>query len=160
MTVTITKDRVADVLKQVKALTAQEVLVGVPAENAGRNDGDAINNAEIGYVQEFGAPERNIPARPFLLPGVEEAMPKIIDRMKAGGAKALSGDPGAASKTLNAVGLMAQNAVRAKINEGIPPPLSPRTLADRRARGRTGEKPLIDTGQLRNSVTYVVRKGR
>jgi hypothetical protein len=35
--------------------------------------------------------------------------------------------------------------------------LAERTLAARKARGRTGEKPLIDTGQLRNAVTFVVQ---
>jgi hypothetical protein len=32
------------------------------------------------------------------------------------------------------------------------------TLERRRAKGRTGTKPLIDTGQLRNAITYVLRK--
>ena len=157
MTVKVTKDNLPALLKAVKQLTSKETLIGIPAENAGRNDGSPVNNAEIGYIQEFGSPEQNIPARPFLVPGVQGALPQITARMKVGGTKALSGDMDAADKTLNAVGLIGQNAVRAKINEGIPPALSPRTLADRRARGRTGEKPLVDTGALRNSVTYVVR---
>ena len=35
--------------------------------------------------------------------------------------------------------------------------LAPVTLAQRRRRGRTGEKPLIDTAQMQRSVTHVVR---
>jgi hypothetical protein len=31
-------------------------------------------------------------------------------------------------------------------------------LRARRARGRTGDVPLVDTGELRNSITYVIRK--
>lgn len=55
-----------------RALNAQGVMVGIPAETAGRDDGP-INNAAIGYILETGAPERNLPARPFLRPGVASA---------------------------------------------------------------------------------------
>jgi hypothetical protein len=61
----------------------------------------------------------------------------------------------------NKAGLIAESSVRKKINEGPFEPLAPKTLQERKRRGRTGEKPLIDTGQLRNSVTYVIRpKGK
>ena len=87
--------------------------------------------------------------------------------------------------SLNRAGLAAQNAIRGVITEGIPPPLKPETIKNRaRARGtksmRKGEKeymkriaegatpaeaqasvgitPLVNTGQLRNSITYVVKK--
>lgn len=164
--VTMTKDDVDAILKQIRALTKQEVLIGVPDENAGRQpeEGETkepISNAEIGYVMEFGLPEKNIPARPFLEPGVREATDKLGDTLQAGAMKTLSGDKQAADVALNKAGLIAQNSVRSKINEGPFVPLSPKTLAERKRRGRTGEKPLIDTGQLRNSVTYVIRpKGK
>jgi hypothetical protein len=37
-------------------------------------------------------------------------------------------------------------------------PLAAATLAARRRKGRTGTKPLIDTGQLRRAITYVLRR--
>jgi hypothetical protein len=69
-----------------------------------------------------------------------------------------------------------QNAVRTKITDGPFAPLADSTLRARARRGRKGAvaelksraqgnapnnanaKPLIDTGQLRKSITYVVRK--
>ncbi len=54
-------------------------------------------------------------------------------------------------------GLMGQDAVRGKITSGPFVPLAPATLRARKAKGRTGEKPLIDTGQLRAAYTYVIR---
>ncbi len=164
--VTMTKDAFDDVLKQIRALTKQEVLIGVPDENAGRQPEqgekeEPISNAEIGYVMEFGLPEKNIPARPHLVPGVADAQEKLGDVLEAGAMKALAGDKQAVDTALNKAGLVGQNSVRNKITEGPFIPLSPKTLADRKRRGRTGEKPLIDTGQYRNAVTYVVRpKGK
>lgn len=161
MSLTI-KDRVPEILKAVRDLTKKEVLVGVPDENAGRQPEPGepadVSNAVIGYVMEFGDPERNIPARASLVPGVTSAIPDITKRMKSGAEQALSGSPEAAEKAMHAAGLMAQAAVQRKITDGPFVPLSPVTLAERRRRGRTGEKPLIDTGQYRRAITYVIRK--
>lgn len=169
MGVKVTKDRVAAVLAGVRALTTQQVMVGIPSKTAERTEDngtaapETVNNAAIGYIHETGDPDRNLPARPFLVPGMRTIQDEAISRMKNGGEAALdSRTPEEAkarvNRILNIVGLMAQNAVRRKITEGPFAPLSPRTLAERRARGRTGTKPLIDTGQLRNAITYVLRK--
>ncbi|GHE70035.1 hypothetical protein GCM10019059_32260 [Camelimonas fluminis] len=158
MTTTIKVDRLGEVLKRIKDLAKNQVLVGVPDSNAARRDeGEAISNAEIGYINEFGAPEANIPARQHLIPGVQEALPEVTKRLKAGAAKAMAGDKKAGDTALHAVGLAAQNAVRTKIDNGPFAALADTTIADRVARGRTGQKPLIDTGQYRNSITYVTR---
>lgn len=157
MSVKITRDKMADVVKAIQSLAQERVLVGIPAANAERRDAP-INNAGIGYVQEFGSPANNIPPRPFLIPGVEAAQKDAVKHLKRGAERALDGQVDAGEKALHSAGLIAQNSVRATINEGIPPPLKPSTLAARRRRGRTGTKPLIDTGQLRNAITYVLRK--
>lgn len=156
------------IIESVRALTRNEVLVGVPAENAGREpedgQGRTLNNAEIGYVQEFGSTIEGpggqsftIPPRPHLRPGVEDAKDKIAQALKKGAIGALKGEDGAGDKALHSAGLIGQNAVRNKITEGPFVPLAPATLGKRRAKGRTGTKPLIDTGAYRNSQTYVVR---
>lgn len=157
----ITRDRVPEVMKAIRDLTSKIVLVGVPAENADRalEDGEeGITNALIGYKNEFGDPEHNIPPRPHLIPAVTEAAPKMVERLKKAGRDALSGDKAAGDKGLHAVGMIGQNAVRAKITQGPFVPLSPVTLAKRRGKGRSGEKPLINTSQYRNAHTYVVKK--
>lgn len=148
--------------KALGALTVHRVLVGIPTEKGLRKPevGEAKeppNNAQIGYWMEFGVPESNIPARPFLNPGIANVQPQINARFEKCARDALGdGDP-SVDATLNIVGLIAQNAIRAKITDGPFIPLHPATLAARRHRGRTGEKPLIDTGQLRASITYVIR---
>ena len=159
-----TKDATKVVLDRIKALTKSEVLVGIPDANAARTDaedaekkGEPINNAGLGYVHEFGIPEKNIPARPFLFPGVSDAKDRIAKVLSNGARKVLSGDAGAGDAALTKVGLIAETSVKSRIDEGPFVPLAPVTIAQRKRRGRTGEKPLIDTAQMQRSVTHVVR---
>ncbi len=148
--------------KSLKALLSKRVLVGVPAEDADREPEQGENtapltNAEIGYLMENGVPEKNIPARPHLVPGVRGAEATIAAAFEAGAKKILDGDTDAVDVTMNKVGLIAQNAVRAKITDGPFQELAEATIENRKRRGRTGEKPLIDSGQYRSSITYVIR---
>lgn len=157
MTLTITKDTVAAVMASIKQLTGNQVLIGIPDSTAGREDGP-ISNAAIGYIQENGSPAANIPARPFLVPGVNAARDACIAALRTGAKKALDGDKSAGDAALNVAGLKAQSSVRRTLTAGDGfASLAPSTLAARRARGRTGTRPLVDSGQLRNSITYVVR---
>lgn len=154
--VKIIKDDVNNVITNIEAMMGKRVLIGIPGENAGRKDGP-ITNAALGYIHENGSPAQNIPARPFLIPGVEEAAPKAIDAMQKFAAQALT-DPAAVEKGLNAAGLIAQSAVKNRIRNSVGfAPLSKKTIAQRVANNKLGTKPLIRTGQLLNSITYVIR---
>ena len=158
MSVTVTKDNVKNVVKQINALTRKRVLVGIPAEAAAREDDKEINNAAIGYINEFGRPEANIPPRPHLVPGVADANAEITKGLKSAGAAALSGDKAKTERGLVYAGEAAVASVRAKIAAVIPPSLSKRTLDARKARGNEGETPLIDTGEYNQHITYVIRE--
>ena len=144
------------IIESVKALSENKVLVGFPDTTAGRNDGP-ITNASIAYVQNFGSPKQNIPAREFMESGLLSARDDLVDRLKIAADYAMKGNKEATIKSLHKVGLVAQAAIRNKITTGPFLPLSPITLAARRARGRKGIKPLLDTGQLRRAVNYVLR---
>lgn len=173
-------DRMAKVLEGIAALAKTRVEVGIPSSRAGRREG-GITSAALGYIHENGAPEVGIPARPFLLPGVKSVQPEISAGFKKVAEFGLDGKPAAVDRQLHRIGLLAQNAVRAKISEGIPPPLAPSTIAGRIRRVKGPKRkakiaaaaaagmpwstqggvagiftPLILTGQLRNAITYVV----
>lgn len=158
----VTKDDTAKLLASLRRITKEQVLVGIPSSTAGREPEPGepleINNATIGYLMENGSPAANIPARPHLRAGVEAAKDKIVKTYEGAAKAALKGDMAAVDKGHHAVGLIASSSVKSKITDGPFEPLSPRTLAARRARGRTGDKPLIDTGQYRQAQTYVVRE--
>lgn len=169
-----------ELVQQINRLTGKAVFVGVPSEEAGREaaaeeDHGPINNAALAYIHENGAPEANIPARPFLAAGIEENRTAIESRLKKAADEAMKGKLGNVDSAMEKVGQTAQSGVRNKINSGAFEPLADTTLRARARRGRQGAKdelkrrakgespstddakPLIDTGQLRNSITYVVR---
>lgn len=128
----IKKDFLGDVMKWIDSIAKQEVLVGVPDSTAGRKDeGELISNAEIGYIMETGSPANNVPARPHLVPGVEDALPKVAKQLEKGAAAALSGDMATLTNSLHAAGTLAVSSVRLKIRGNIPPPLAPSTVANR-----------------------------
>lgn len=176
-------DNSADILDALDYLRNTKLMVGIPATNAPRQ-GEAASNAVIGYVMENGNPEKNIPARPFLIPGIGNIKDIIQQYMKAAGQAALSGERNQVKVLFNRLGLLAVSAVRKVIdNQGFAP-LAESTLKARiaklgvRARkdlaaalasgstqmaqvaaGATDYlKILIDTGAMRNAITYVLRK--
>lgn len=180
--VTVKKGRAEDeLLKTLDALASMEVLVGFPQETTDRKDDDgpeALTNAALGYIHDNGAPEANIPARPFMIPGIKNAGPRLAAIAKSMGKQALLSSTSsrvAIEQGYHAMGLVAQASIRAVINSGIDPPLADSTLRARAARGRKGAKkelenrdkglpastalakPLIDTAQMRNAVNYVIR---
>lgn len=156
--VEIVSDKTKNIAKAIEALTRSSVYVGIPSTKTERKEGQPIGNAAIGYIQEHGAPENNLPARPFLAPGVVAVKETLANIFRKAGKNAIEGNLADVERGLEAAGLVAQVSAKKFITEGIPPPLKEGTLAARRARGRTGTTPLIDTGQLLNSITYVVRK--
>ncbi len=158
MTVKILKDDVAKVLASIQELASKQVLAGIPASKAQRDDGSPLNNAQIGYLQNYGSPVNNIPPREFMESGIALAQESIEAHLKNAAKAAVNVNPEKVDIELNATGLVAQAGLRARINSGDFQELSKSTLAARRRRGRTGIKPLIDKGELRNSLTYVIRK--
>ena len=76
MTVTVTRDIAGKVLANIRAVPQKKLLVGIPAEENAR--GGEIGNASLGFIHEYGSPARNIPARPFLIPGVQDAEPQAV----------------------------------------------------------------------------------
>jgi hypothetical protein len=127
------------------------VLVGFLGPTAERGDGP-LNNPTLAYIHEHGSPAANIPARPFLGPGVERAVPQLSSLLTAGARRALAGDPGAANQALQRVGVVAVGEVQSYMSSGDFAPLQPETI-----RRKGSSRPLIDTGQLRQAVTYSVR---
>lgn len=154
-----------------KLLEDEQVLVGVPAEKAPRTSAEAkakgmeINNAALAYIHNYGSPANNIPARPFLEPGIENAKDSISTQMQKAGDAAMAGKRDAVHNNLEAVGLMASTSVKMKIRTGPFAPLGAATIRARERRaghalGPGDIRPLIDTGQMLNSITYVIRKKR
>ena len=155
----MTVNTVPQLMAALDALENREVLVGVPEDKDARNDGE-MTNAQIAAINNFGSPAQNIPAREFMESGVNDVRDRVERGLVKAGGAALDGNMDALDRGLEAVGLIAATSIKKRISTGPFAPLAPSTLAARRSRGRSGTKPLQDTGALRNSISYVVRKRR
>jgi len=153
---TVRSDSAKSILDALKTLANKDVLVGIPESKDERDDGD-IGNAAIGYINENGSPAQNIPPRPHLKPGVRSVEQDFMPHLKTAARKALEGDAEGAVTSLDRAGTVAANGVKRYITITGFTPLADATIANRLRRGRTGNKPLIDTGEYRRSITHVVR---
>lgn len=166
--VIVRKDALKDSVRALQALTRRRVLVGIPQDGTERTDGAPINNAQIGYINEFGFPAQNIPARPHLVPGIRKAAPTIIRLMKeAANITMTAGSRGLSpsqrdreiDKALTKVGLVCVASVQEIIKDGLSPALSPVTIMRRQTRKvapRFGTKPLLDTAQYWQHINFVL----
>lgn len=152
----IRADNAQSILDALKALTNRDVLVGIPESKDARDEGE-FGNAGIGYINESGSPALNIPPRPHLKPGVKSVEQDFMPHLKAAAQKALEGNAEGAMTSLDRAGTIAANGVKRYITITGFKPLADTTIASRLRRGRTGNKPLIDTGEYRRSITHVVR---
>ncbi len=153
-------DTVPKLLEAMLALEHREVLVGIPEQKTDRKPEKGqkrqpITNAEIAYIQNYGSPARNIDARPFMEPGIKDAQPQIENALQGSAQAALDGNRAGVEDGFDKAGLVAVSGVRNRIRTGDFKSLSSKTVAARKRRGRTGTKPLQDTGQMRNAITYV-----
>jgi hypothetical protein len=163
----------AELIANLRELARYKLLLGVPEEKTERED-DAgapshATNALIGFVAENGLPARNIPARPWLGPGIKAGQEQGLKVLKATATKALDGKAGEVEQGFNAAGIVFVNAVQARIRSNIQPPLAASTIKNRRRRSKGSNYrrkattaadvvALVDTGQFLRSVTYVLRK--
>lgn len=146
--------------KAIAALVTKDVLVGVPEATRSRQRADQPNNAMLAYIHDNGSPQANIPQREFLRPGIKNAQPQLVERLGQTARKVLDGNLQDVEKGLVGAGLIAQKSVRRKITTGPFAPLKPATIRarSRKHKGRKSTKvtPLIDTGQLRQAINFVV----
>ncbi|WP_426578567.1 hypothetical protein ACP179_20370 [Xenorhabdus stockiae] len=163
MSVKITQDNAAAVLAALKRLTKTEVLVGIPASTNHRDEGEQLNNAEIGYLQSTGGTVRlggktvTLPPRPFLELGIEDTKPITTEHLKAAAEYGIAGKFEAAHRELKQAGQVAARGAGKIIRDGDRlHPLSEYTKERRIDKGQD-IKPLYDTGSLLDSITYVVR---
>ena len=128
--------------------------VGVLAEKGGSvtQQGSDLTLVELAAVHEFGSPAANIPERSFLRSTFRERSAKALASMVAKITKAILANKVTVKQGVNMLGAWGATEVKNTITQTeIPPPLKPATIA---AKG--SKRPLVDTGQLLNSITWVV----
>lgn len=119
---------------------AREVRVGF-LEGATYPDGTTV--AQVAAIQNFGAPEANIPPRPFFDNMIVAKSPDWAERF----ARVLKLSDYDSDRALSRMGDGIATQLRQSIVATNEPPLAPATIA------RKGfDKPLVDTGHMLASV--------
>lgn len=114
-------------------------------ENSTYPDGTSV--PMVAAIQEFGAPARKIPPRPYFRSMIADKSPGWGDAIAA----VLEANDYDATRTMEQVGAGIKGQLQQSIVDTNAPALSPATVAR-----KGSEKPLVDTGQMLNSVDYKV----
>jgi hypothetical protein len=151
MTAKIIKDFDGKFLDRLKAaLTGKRervVNVGFPAS---AKELDGTSTAFIAAVHEFGS--EHVPERSFMRTSLEANRNKRKALNEQNLKKVLNGGI-TIDAALGQLGLMASSDIKEQIKNGSFAPLKEATI-----KRKGSSKPLIDTGQMRQSVTYELEK--
>lgn len=161
MAAKVTDTGPVDLAKRLDAMKRLKVRVGVLADapkkegtrtgKRGRQIQQAATLAEVAAAHEFGTDK--IPQRSFIRATVDLRASEIRAMQEKLAGQVLSGaiSPETAMERL---GIFTQGLIQARIAEGIDPPLKPATIAR-----KGSSKQLVDSGQLRSSITYQITEG-
>lgn len=125
------------------------VLTDAPKRERGGGSGP-LSLVEVAAVHEFGAPAAGIPQRSFVRATVDTHRAEIEALQTRLLPKVLAGEM-EEQAALDLLGAKVASMMQNTIVASVPPPLKPETVA------RKGSStPLVDTGQLRSSITWKV----
>lgn len=119
--------------------------------------GTPYSKAHQMYLASHGSPLWAIPPRPIIEPAIEAEDNKeaISDELKQAAVDVMDGNAVQARQHLDLAGQLGENAARDWFEDPRNdwPPNAPATIE---AKG--SDMPLIDTGELRKSITHVVKE--
>ncbi len=141
-----------------RALKDIELKVGWFSTNRYEN---GVSVALVALVHEFGSRVLGIPPRPHMRPTIEREEENwrrfIVQESK----KVLAGNQ-TVEGMFEALGLNASGEIAKTISEIFAPPLKPQTIiAKARKMAKSGlvgalDKPLVETGQMMETVTHTI----
>jgi len=144
----ISTDNASAIIKRMDGLKKTSVQVGWFSHQR-YIDGTPV--AYVAAIHEYGSPKANIPPRPFMRPTFDRHSKTWGQDIMRGIQAVLSGALPAKSMWTQIGGKVAGN-----IADGIKAVMSPPIKRER----KTGTKPLVDTGQMIQSVTWNVNDKR
>uniref|UniRef100_A0A6M3KX07 Tail protein n=1 Tax=viral metagenome TaxID=1070528 RepID=A0A6M3KX07_9ZZZZ len=124
-----------------------DVSVGVLGEAEPYESGSPVTVAEVATFNEFGT--RTIPERSFIRSTIADkklAWTRMARTILRGKTKI------ATQNMYQALGMRAQADVQNTIVRLVDPPNAPSTI-----KAKKSDNPLIDTGRLKNSITYEIK---
>lgn len=141
------------IVAKLNKLSDIKIRVGVWAGAGTKQDADkSIDLVDLAIIHEFGAGP--IPARPFIRGAFEHTPVQVeLAAFQARLIRNYISNRVDTKQAAELLGLWAATAVKNFVKLGASPlrPLSPVTIKKKKS-----SRPLVDTGQLINAVTYVV----
>ena len=128
------------------------VKAGILAKDGSENHSEGITVFQIGMIHEFGVPEKNIPRRSFIRVPIENNI-KEITKLIENNHKLVSENAMSAKVALDRIGIKAQNTIKESFRNNDWKANSRATI-----KRKGSSRPLIDTGQLIGSISYIVEK--
>ena len=145
------------VIKNVTALSSKSLVVGV-LQNAGKEE-DGTDLVDVAIWNEYGTRDGHIPARPFLSIATDENKAKW-QKLTEGAANAVIDRKMPVDQALEIIGSQMAGDVQMVIGDKSKlKPNRPATIRAKSKKGKIGDAPLIDTGRLRQSIHFDIRKG-
>lgn len=135
-------------VERIYGLKKPKVAVGIFEADGGQPHGDEVTVADVAAWNEFGT--ETIPERSFLRAWFDENIDRAREALHRLMLRVVEGKL-TKEQALEQFGLWVQGEIQKRIAQGISPPNAQSTI---NAKGSS--KPLIDTGQLRSSVTFGV----
>ncbi len=144
-------------MEALAVLKRHEVFIGIPENTTRRKDKKetSVNNAELLFIHTNGSPANHIPPRPVLDPAIKHNKDRVAANIKNAIDTALDGNAAGVLPALEAAGLDGQNIARDWFTDSAnkwP------DNADATKKRKGSVNPLIDTGEMRKAITYVVRE--
>lgn len=137
---------------RVRHMDDQQVMVGIPRGKQHTSpDGQSVDMSLIANVMNFGSPSRGILARPFVEPAINQNMGKY-QKLMAREAKGILLGRDKLNQALAKAGM----AMVADIQDYMVSHTGFAPLAASTIKAKGSSKPLIDTDQLRQAITYKV----
>lgn len=135
--------------KEIEKLTKMQVRVGYQqGKNFHEEDGKKVDILDVAMFNELGT--SRIPSRPFMRDSVDDNA-ESITKFCQSQLKSVTNGSKDAESALKAIGAMQVGLVQKTIKDGSFTPNAPSTIEK-----KGSDKPLIDTGLMRQSVHYVI----
>lgn len=139
--------------KKLKNMQTNSIFVGyLSSDHDKYESGETV--VKVAQEMHFGVSSKKIPPRPFLDRGIIKGEKDLSMFMKKN-LKQVTDKDQKLDRALNRIGLFAVDLIQSYIENGKFKELSRRTVE---AKG--SDKPLIDTGLLKNSVNFIIKKSK
>lgn len=173
-----------DIFKKLRSLQSMEILVGIPEQKTKRRRNNVMNNATLLMIHTKGSPLQGLPARPLIEPAIsaQDNADKIADDVREIIKAVLNNQLDQARRLMSVTGQDAVNMIHNWFDDprnGWEPDAVATVKSKLRKLGKrvvTKEErqemieeylggmsdintTLVDTGQMRKAITYVINEG-